>query len=262
MKTELILKNVTAAFLGVNSTMPGVNFSGMKCNGQSVDVNGWLACEHKLYSTVFADDSFGNVSINNPSGDERYPAIGQYRSQHSCPDFFGYGCPQDGRRGESKFCTTITSAEMFAGSDKALSPVYGTGFKIGSMAGVVSEGYSVTESVAQGVISTLTLLSTVGFAYDQSWKFPKQTIVTPTVSKAYGIYVVNPLTRRTSGYMNYYFDSADGDACNTFDAQDRFEKMDRLFSGGVYNFVKGTYRLCESDSFPIPFCIGEGVHWG
>ncbi|KAJ3102880.1 hypothetical protein HDU96_009467, partial [Phlyctochytrium bullatum] len=139
MKTEIIYKNVTAAYLGATSLISGFTNTDFKCNGKSVDVNGWLACEHKLYSTIIVDDlaepgngttSGLNGTVSNNWDDDKYPYPGQYRSQHSCPDFLGFGCPQDGRRGEAKWCTTLTSAFTFMAWDKALTPVFGKGIHI------------------------------------------------------------------------------------------------------------------------------------
>ncbi|KAJ3095867.1 hypothetical protein HDU96_001018 [Phlyctochytrium bullatum] len=255
MKPELILKNVTAALF-----VPGVTYTGLKCNGNPVDVSGYLSCEHKLYSTIYVNDL-----ITPPTTDETYPTIGQYRSQHPCPDFFGFGCPQDGRSGVTKLCTRVTAAETVVGEDRPLTVIVGKGGTVTAMGGAtLTESYNVTDGPgAQGVVNPLTLSATLGLTYDRSWKFPKTDIVAPRVSKEYGIYVANVLTRRTSGYINYHFDSTDNkDACETFDVQQRFEKMERYFGGGVYGFVKGVYRLCESDSYPVPYCVGEGAHWG
>ena len=69
----------------------------------------------------------------------------------------------------------------------------------------------------------------------------------------FGRIVSQPLTRRVQGYV--YSGCTDSPSKETF-MSDTYTSQ----SYGNLEWVQGVIRLCNSTTYPIPFCIGDGVH--
>jgi hypothetical protein len=75
-----------------------------------------------------------------------------------------------------------------------------------------------------------------------------------------GAVIVNARTNRRSGTAQKCCTRGDN-SCppDTLGFQQTdYWNVDQKFEG-QYGFVEGWYRICDSDRYPIPYCIGSGT---
>ncbi|KAK2051626.1 hypothetical protein LY76DRAFT_688285 [Colletotrichum caudatum] len=161
------------------------------------------------------------------------------------------------RRGcEQSTEVQILTDDEFLNWDVAISPV------ISSMGGAatvsVSKGYSIANSVSGtvGISATVSkvLSLSLSVSYSHSWTTTDTTTLGFTVPEGqYGLVVSQPSVRRVTG--NILSGCTDSPEKSSF-VSDTYTDQ----SYGSLSWVKGVIRLCNSTTYPVPYCIGQGEH--
>lgn len=145
----------------------------------------------------------------------------------------------------------------FTDWDVAMSPVVGaTG---GSATIMVAKGYSVANSISVSVGADYTYIPDVlEFSMEITTSATWTSTDTQTFSFAitqgqYGVVVSNPLTRRVAG--NYLYGCTDSPTVGTFSSDSRTSQ-----TFGDLSWVAGPIKLCNSTTYPVPYCVGTGSH--
>lgn len=151
----------------------------------------------------------------------------------------------------------VLTDTTFTDWDVAMSPVIGaTG---GGASVEVTKGYSVSNSLTIGTGIELTLVKDVFMAslsidYSTEWTTEdSQTFSFSVNTGEYGVVVSNPLTRRVTG--NYLDGCTDSPTTTSFTADSRTSQTYTDLS-----WVSGPIRLCNSTTYPVPYCVGTGSH--
>ncbi|KAH7139767.1 hypothetical protein B0J13DRAFT_505054 [Dactylonectria estremocensis] len=162
------------------------------------------------------------------------------------------------RRGcEKSTEVQILSDEEFLNWDIAISPVLSSVGGKGTV--TVSSGYEVSNSVS--VSSTFSISAaeqilglSLSIEVSESWSSSQEQSLTFEVPDGkHGVIVSQPYVRRVQG--NVLDGCTDSWDKSTF-TSDSYESQ----TYGNLNWVKGLIRLCSSETYPIPYCIGEGSH--
>ncbi|EPE03011.1 hypothetical protein F503_08625 [Ophiostoma piceae UAMH 11346] len=142
--------------------------------------------------------------------------------------------------------------------DVAISPVIsGENLTIASVS--VTSGYSIANSIAVGYSEALTLVEdvlqvTLSVTYTETWTTTdSQTLSFNVPHDMFGVIVSQPYAREIKG--NVLSGCTDSPTVNSFTST--------TYSSQAYkdlNWVRGVMRLCTNESYPIPYCIGEGFH--
>ena len=152
----------------------------------------------------------------------------------------------------------VLSDTEFLNWDVAISPVVSSlGGETASVA--VTDGYMIANSltVTEGVNCTPVkdiLQLTYSISYAETWTTQQSQTLTFTVpDNMYGVIVSQPYVHRIQG--NVLSGCTDNPSNTTF-MSDTYTSQ----SYGDLNWVKGVIRLCSSETYPIPYCIGDGNH--
>lgn len=145
----------------------------------------------------------------------------------------------------------------FTDWDVAMSPVIAaTG---GTASVMVSRGYSVANSLSVGVSAELTLIEDVfktslSITTTTTWTSTDTSTLTYGVPAGqYGVVVSNPYTRRITG--NVLSGCTDSPTVTGFSSDSRTDQ-----SFGSLAWVAGPIYMCNSSTYPIPYCVGTGTH--
>ncbi|TQN66220.1 hypothetical protein CSHISOI_09280, partial [Colletotrichum shisoi] len=150
----------------------------------------------------------------------------------------------------------VTSDESFLDWDVAISPVASSRGNSAATIGV-SAGVELGNSLAIGSEITIGIDAvsvSLGVGLDVSWSTSLEASLEYEVPDGlYGVIVSQPYVRRVAG------DVLDG--CTDFPRRtpfvaDAYESQNY----GALAWVKGVIRLCSSETYPIPYCIGQGAH--
>ncbi|POS69855.1 hypothetical protein DHEL01_v211751 [Diaporthe helianthi] len=151
----------------------------------------------------------------------------------------------------------VLTDTQFTNWDVAMSPVIGaTG---GQATVAVSKGYSITNGITVGAGADWTIAKDVFSAslkidYSHSWTTSDTQTFTYFITPGqYGLVVSNPYTRRLTG--NVVTGCTDDPSYDPY-TSDSYE--DQNYSG--MSWVAGPIRLCNSTTYPVPFCVGTGTH--
>ncbi|OLN96203.1 hypothetical protein CCHL11_03268 [Colletotrichum chlorophyti] len=151
----------------------------------------------------------------------------------------------------------VLSDEEFLNWDVAISPVLSS---IGGSATVsVANGYSIanTVTVSSSISTTFAKIAlgvSLSVSYAQSWTTTEtQTLGFTVPDGQYGLVVSQPNVRRVTG--NILSGCTDSPTKSSF-TSDTYSSQ----SYGNLNWVKGVIRLCNSTTYPVPYCIGQGEH--
>ncbi|TEA13181.1 hypothetical protein C8034_v005021 [Colletotrichum sidae] len=151
----------------------------------------------------------------------------------------------------------VTSDEEFLNWDVAISPVLSS---VGGSATVsVANGYSLANTVTVSASATLSIAKlalgiSLSVSYAETWTTTEtQTLGFTVPDGQYGLVVSQPNVRRVKG--NIFSGCTDSPAVTEF-TSDTYSSQ----SYGNLNWVKGVIRLCNSTTYPVPYCIGEGSH--
>lgn len=122
----------------------------------------------------------------------------------------------------------------------------------------VQDGFSLANSIAVSVGTKATfekaLSASLGVEFGTTWTTTQQTeyrFFVPAGKN--GLIVSNPDTTRYTGTI--LSGCTDNPTKVDFTA-DAYTSA----SYGALSWVKGTIRLCSSDKYPVPFCVGQGEH--
>lgn len=153
----------------------------------------------------------------------------------------------------------VISDTQFTNSDVAMSPVVNSaGSDSDSLA--VSRGYSIANSVTVTAGADITLVKDIlglsfSIAYAQTWTTTDtQTFTFSVPDNQYGLIVSQPLVRRILGQT--ISGCTDNPTRTDFTADSYSSKA----FGGL-DWVTGIIRLCNSTTYPVSFCSGEGEHY-
>ncbi|QSZ36733.1 hypothetical protein DSL72_006616 [Monilinia vaccinii-corymbosi] len=145
----------------------------------------------------------------------------------------------------------------FSDWDIAMSPVERTGPKGSSIA--VNQGVSVADSVATQWTLTLTFIldylqGAYGETYTHTWTTSYNVASTfPLPENVYALIVSNPWVVRRTGHVSR---GCIGEGRIS-------EYTANKHTLGNYNgleWVQGIMGACSYHTYPVPFCIGKGVH--
>ncbi|KAK2012483.1 hypothetical protein LZ32DRAFT_531951 [Colletotrichum eremochloae] len=150
----------------------------------------------------------------------------------------------------------IMTDEEFLNWDVAISPVLSASG--GGATVSVAKGYSIANTVTTTAGITATVQKVIGLSlsvsYAKSWTTTETQTLGFTVPEGqFGVVVSQPSVRRVTG--NVLSGCTDSPEKSEF-VSDSY--MDQSYGG--LSWVKGVIRLCNSTTYPIPFCIGEGQH--
>lgn len=123
----------------------------------------------------------------------------------------------------------------------------------------VTDGFQLANAITVGTTTTVTLIAAiltqaVNFQYARTWTTSYSAAYTFTVPKdEYGLIISNPYTRRISGYTL-------AGCTNSWNKE--YFQADSYFetSQSGLSWVQGVIRLCSSSKYPVPYCVGNGVH--
>lgn len=160
------------------------------------------------------------------------------------------------RRCEESEEVQITSDTSFLNWDVPMSPVVsssGGGVSVG-----VSSGYSLSNSVSVTAGVSATIESVLGLSmsvsYSESWTTTEGSTISYTLpDNNYGLIVSQPMVRRVVG--NYLSGCTDAPTSEAY-TSDTYTSQ----SYGSLEWVTGVIRLCNSTTYPVPYCIGTGTH--
>lgn len=151
----------------------------------------------------------------------------------------------------------VLSDTQFTDWDVAMSPVVGaTG---GQALLAVSKGYSVSNSVSVSASEDVTIIPDVlkasySISVSESWETTdSQTFTFYITPGQYGVVVSNPYVRRLTG--NYLSGCTDSPTTESFQSDSHSSQ-----TYGDLSWVTGPIRLCNSTSYPVPYCVGTGSH--
>lgn len=164
------------------------------------------------------------------------------------------------RRCDESTEVQVLTDEEFNDWDTAISPVSSSA--AGEVRISVSSGYSIANSIAVGETTTInlnvdkvTLMSqTFSLTYTNTWTTTQdQSQIFLLPEGQYGVVVSQPYVRRITGY--FY------DGCT--DSPEKTEFTSNTYESASYGnlaWVKGVIRLCANETYPIPYCNGQGTH--
>ena len=152
----------------------------------------------------------------------------------------------------------VLSNTTFLAPDVAISPVI-SGENLTTASVSVTQGYSISNSLAVGYTEALTLMKdvlqvTLSVTYTETWTTTdSQTLSFNVPHDMFGVIVSQPYVREIKG--NVLSGCTDSPTVNSFSST--------AYSSQTYkdlSWVRGVMRLCTNESYPIPYCIGEGFH--
>ncbi|KAJ4394862.1 hypothetical protein N0V93_004082 [Gnomoniopsis smithogilvyi] len=162
----------------------------------------------------------------------------------------------------SKKCEESTEIQVledtyFNDWDVAMSPVIGnTGSTIATVA--VAKGYSIADavSVTETVSATLDKVFSASLALSYTNTYTTtdtQTFSFNVPNGQYGLVVSNPWVHRVSGNVL--------SGCTDSPTVDEFSSSSYTSQNyGDLEWVKGPIVMCNSSTYPVPYCIGQGEH--
>ncbi|OHF04128.1 hypothetical protein CORC01_00467 [Colletotrichum orchidophilum] len=162
------------------------------------------------------------------------------------------------RRGcEESTEVQVLSDEQFLNWDVAVSPVVSAAGN--DVAVSIDSGYSLSNSVSVTAGAKYTLVKDIldislSVSYSQTWTTTQSQNLRFTVPDGqYGLVVSQPNVRRVIG--NVFSGCTDSPTVTGFTSDSYSDQ-----SYGNLAWVKGVIRLCNSTSYPVPYCIGQGEH--
>ncbi|OLN95477.1 hypothetical protein CCHL11_05165 [Colletotrichum chlorophyti] len=166
------------------------------------------------------------------------------------PGLVRRGCPKSTE-------IQVLSDETFLNWDVAISPVLSSQGDTAATIGV-SKGYEIGNSVAIGSEITIgdedIVSLNLGMDLDMSWSTSYESSLEFEIpANMFGVIVSQPYVRRVQGNI---LKGCTSSPTKTSFMADTYESQ----SYGQLSWVKGVIRVCSSETYPIPYCIGEGQH--
>jgi len=152
----------------------------------------------------------------------------------------------------------VLTDETFLNWDTAVSPVASAAG--GDATVTITDGYSLANSVtvsAGASLGPIEKLLTINFHvdYSETWTTTQtQGFLFKVPEGQFGLVVTQANVRRITG--NYLSGCTDNWEKTSF-SSDSYTSQ----SYGDLSWVQGIIRLCNSTSYPVPYCIGEGSHY-
>ncbi|ENH64041.1 hypothetical protein FOC1_g10000825 [Fusarium oxysporum f. sp. cubense race 1] len=148
--------------------------------------------------------------------------------------------------------------EQFLNWDVPMSPVISS--LDGSKATVsVTSGFTIANSLKVGASFSIPLIediltTSLSIDYTETWTSSQQQSLSFQVPENHhGLIVSQPYVRRVQGNV---LDGCGDEIEKTEFTSDSYESQ----TYGNLEWVKGIIRLCSSETYPVPFCNGEGEH--
>ncbi|KAI1630709.1 hypothetical protein F4809DRAFT_635666 [Biscogniauxia mediterranea] len=151
----------------------------------------------------------------------------------------------------------VTSDTSFLNWDVAISPVVSAAG--GGATVSIGRGYSLSNSISASAGVDVTLIEnllsmSMSLSYSETWTTEESQSFSYTVPDGqFGLVVSQPKVRRVVG--NYISGCVDAPTKTAF-TSDTYSSQ----SYGNLAWVEGVIRLCNSTTYPVPYCIGEGTH--
>lgn len=123
----------------------------------------------------------------------------------------------------------------------------------------LSQGFQLSNSIQVSAEASISIVQDIlsvsmSLSYSESWTTTQdQTVSFQVPDGQFGIIVSEPMVRRMQGNL----------LTGCTDSWDKSEFTSDTYSSqsfGNLNWVQGVIRLCNSSSYPVPFCVGDGFH--
>ncbi|KAK1998390.1 hypothetical protein LX36DRAFT_718889 [Colletotrichum falcatum] len=150
----------------------------------------------------------------------------------------------------------VMSDESFVDSDIVMSPLVSSA---GGEATVsIEDGFTLSEHLSFHGQITLGGPKVVSVSlnkkFDRTWTTSQTNTIRFSLPPGrYGVVVSQPYVRRVQGFL--LSGCTDSPARTAFEAK-TYENQ----SYGELSWVRGVIRMCSSETYPIPYCIGDGHH--
>ncbi|KAK1971602.1 hypothetical protein LY78DRAFT_75821 [Colletotrichum sublineola] len=159
------------------------------------------------------------------------------------------------RRGcEKSTEVQVLSDEHFIDWDVPMSPLVSSGG--GNATVSIMDGFRLSDRLrisAHTEVRKALRVSTIP-AVDMTWTTTQTNTLRFTLPpNKYGLVVSQPYVRRVQG--NVLSGCTDNPDRNPFES-DTYESQ----NFGRLSWVKGIIRMCTSETYPVPYCIGNGSH--
>ncbi|KAF4950767.1 hypothetical protein FGADI_7963 [Fusarium gaditjirri] len=161
------------------------------------------------------------------------------------------------RRGCESAEVQVLSEKEFLNWDVPMSPIISS--LDGSQATVsVTSGFTIANSLKVGASFSIPLMdiltTSLSIDYTETWTSSQQQSLSFQVPENHhGLIVSQPYVRRVQGNV---LDGCGDEIEKTEFTSDSYESQNY----GDLEWVKGIIRLCSSETYPVPFCNGEGEH--
>ncbi|EFQ34096.1 hypothetical protein CGRA01v4_12158 [Colletotrichum graminicola] len=150
----------------------------------------------------------------------------------------------------------IMADDYLLESDVVMSPVVSS---VGGGATVsIEDGFRLSEQLKiQGQITLggpKIIRASLNNKFDMTWTSTQTKTFRYTLPpNMYGVIVSQPYVRRFQGFL--LSGCTDNPTRTPFEAK-TYESQ----SYGSLSWVKGVIRMCSSEIYPIPYCVGDGYH--
>ncbi|KAK1569442.1 uncharacterized protein LY79DRAFT_571842 [Colletotrichum navitas] len=150
----------------------------------------------------------------------------------------------------------VMSDESFVDSDVAMSPIVSSAG--GGAIVSVENGFQLSEHLKFHGEITLggpkVVRVSLNKKFDKTWTTTQtNTFRYSLPPNMYGVIVSQPYVRRVQGVL--LSGCTDNPTRTPFEAK-TYESQ----SYGSLTWVKGVIRMCSSETYPVPYCIGDGHH--
>ncbi|KAH7237757.1 uncharacterized protein BKA55DRAFT_578276 [Fusarium redolens] len=123
----------------------------------------------------------------------------------------------------------------------------------------VTSGFTIANSLKVGASFSIPIIkdiltASLSIDYTETWTSSQQQSLSFQVPENHhGLIVSQPYVRRVQGNV---LDGCGDDIEKTEFTSESYESQ----TYGNLEWVKGIIRLCSSETYPVPFCNGEGEH--
>ncbi|KAK1982015.1 hypothetical protein LZ30DRAFT_688738 [Colletotrichum cereale] len=162
------------------------------------------------------------------------------------------------RRGcEQSSEVQILSNASFLDWDVAISPVV-SAIGVNKTQVSIGDGYSISNQLkikGKAKLGSKDIIrQSLELAYDVKWKTSQENTYRYTMlGHMYGVIISQPRVNRLEGAVL-------SGCTNNFDVEPFEFNSYTSQSFGQLHWVSGVIRLCVNETYPIPFCNGEGFH--
>ncbi|KAK2053130.1 hypothetical protein LY76DRAFT_525255 [Colletotrichum caudatum] len=166
------------------------------------------------------------------------------------------GAPGVVRRGcEKSTEVQVLSDDSFLDSDVAMSPLVSSAG--GDAIVSIEDGFQLSENLkfkGQIEFGRKGVSISLDKKFDRTWTTTQTNLVRFTLPpNKYGLVVSQPYVRRVQGLV---LSGCTDSPTKTPFVADSYDSQ----AFGSLSWVKGVIRMCSSETYPVPYCNGDGHH--